>query len=358
MRRRAWVISARVRADLFDYSLPAECIAQRPREQRSAARLLVVGRDGYRHHSMRDWPELVPAHACVVLNDTKVFKGRLSGQRSETGGRVELLLLRRLDQGEISSEERWSALLESRGRLKPGARIDVGDGVAKVVARRGEAFELGFETRGGVHALAERWGEVPLPPYIRRGADASDEERYQTVFAERVGSVAAPTAGLHLTAHALARLAQRGIEVGRTTLHVGAGTFLPVRTTDLDDHPMHSEHCEVSGDLAELLYRARSAGRPVVAVGTTVVRALESACNGGELRPFSGDTRLLIQPGYRFRVVDGLLTNFHAPRTTLLALVAALIGRERLFEAYAEALGAGYRFLSYGDAMWIPEHLP
>ena len=347
-----------MRVDLLDYTLPEAAIAQRPTEHRDGARLLVVGERDVSDRRIVDWPELVPPGALVVLNDTRVRRSRLRFEKS-TGGKVELLVLD-VRPGE-AGEEIWTALGHSNRPLRLGKQLELGP-LRLTLIERGPAGEFILSARGhgDSEAFFEQFGLVPLPPYIRRAAGDDDVERYQTVFADQLGSAAAPTAGLHLTPAMLEALRQRGIDIAFTTLHVGAGTFMPVRAEDLDEHPMHAERYTVSPELSAAVARARARGCPVVAVGTTVVRALESAADPeleGRVQPRSELTRLLIQPGYRFRVVDALLTNFHAPRSTLLALVSAFGGRLRLSAAYATALERGYRFLSYGDAMWLPRRL-
>lgn len=346
-------------ADL-DYSLPEELIASRPAAARDGGRLLVVGRAGNEHRLIADFAEAVAPGALVVVNDTRVYRSRLLGTRRGSGGRVELLLLAR--QGNAGRGERWKALGRANKPLRPGTWIDVGSIEIEVQSRDDEGtLSVVVHAEEGVEAAMDSHGHVPIPPYLRREDDADDVERYQTVYARHPGSVAAPTAGLHLSTALLSRLGARGVELGRLVLHVGVGTFRPVSADDLDEHPMHSEHVDVDAELAGKVRAARQRGAPVVAVGTTVVRALESAADParpGQVRPVSGETRLLIQPGYRFSVVDALFTNFHMPRSTLLALVMAFAGRERTLAAYEEAVRQSYRFLSYGDAMWIPERLP
>jgi S-adenosylmethionine:tRNA ribosyltransferase-isomerase len=347
-----------VRVELLDYALPEAAIAQRPAARREDARLLVVQRDAVEHHRFCDWVRMVPEGALVVLNDTRVRRARLRAHKS-TGGNVELLFLGA--RSATPETQIWSVLGHANRPLRAGTQLELGT-ARMTVLERSPGPEFSLEVRGveDTDAFIERHGQLPLPPYIRRGADAEDAQRYQTVFAEHLGSAAAPTAGLHLTEVALEELRARGIVVSRVTLHVGAGTFLPVRSDDLDDHPMHAENYLVSEQLAAEVRAARLRGAPVVAVGTTVVRALESAHDEalpGQVRVGAGQTRLLIQPGYGFHVVDALLTNFHAPRSTLLALVSAFIGTGRCRSAYEAALGAGYRFLSYGDAMWLPLRL-
>lgn len=344
-----------MRVDLLDYPLPDEAIAQEPTRDRDGARLLLVEASGARHRRIPDWVELVPAGSLVVLNDTRVRRSRLQLRKS-TGGKVELLILdvRPAEPG----SEIWTALGHSSKPMRVGSQYELGPLRLTLLAREpGGTLVLAASGHGDAEAFFEAHGLVPLPPYIRRVAGAGDVERYQTVFADQVGSAAAPTAGLHLTRQMLDALKAKQVQVGFTTLHVGAGTFMPVRTDDLDEHPMHAERYTVSSALAEAVASARARGARVIAVGTTVVRALESAHDpqrSGYVLPGSGITRLLIQPGYRFNVVDSLLTNFHAPRSTLIALVSAFIGPRRLKAAYALALAEHYRFLSYGDAMWLP----
>jgi S-adenosylmethionine:tRNA ribosyltransferase-isomerase len=340
-------------SDWFDYALPAALIAPRPAESRQAARLLVLKPNAMEHRTVGDLPALLPEGALVVLNQTRVRRARLIGQRPASGGRVELLLL------ETQPEGTWSALGKANRPLKPGDTVIAGDLSVEVVSKDPEGLlTVRLQAPGPGEAALHKAGLLPLPPYIQRLPDADDLERYQTVFAKQLGSVAAPTAGLHFSRAMLDDLTRRGMELGFLTLHVGLGTFRPVTVPKLQDHVMHSEHVEISDELVLQVRRARRAGRPVVAVGTTVVRALESAASSealGELKPMSGHTRLFITPGYHFRVVDGLLTNFHMPRSSLLALVAAFAGDDLMASGYRVAIERGYRFLSYGDAMWIPE---
>lgn len=338
----------------LDYALPERSIAVRPLAERDGARLLVLGEAGISHRTVHDFAELVPEGALVVLNDTRVRRARLLLGRAGTGGKVELLLLKPLDRAGAS--ERWQAIGRANKPLREGSELEA-RGLRARIVRAGELLEVSLVAEGGVEAWLARSGHVPIPPYLRRTDEALDSERYQTVFAEKLGSVAAPTAGLHLSAGLIERLRARGVSFGRLTLEIGLGTFRPVEADDLDRHAMHSESIDVPPTLCELVAAARSRGAPVVAIGTTVVRALESAADPaepGHVRPFQGETRLLIQPGYAFRVVDALFTNFHQPRSTLLALVAAFAGLSRVLEAYAVAVNEGYRFLSYGDAMWLP----
>ncbi len=341
----------------LDYRLPDELIASRPAPERDGGRLLVVRHGANEHRRIAEFPELVVEGALLVVNDTRVYRSRLIGARRGSGGRVELLLLSR--EGDAGGVERWKALGRANRPLRPGTLVDAGPIEMEIVERDDDGtLQVAVRAEGGVEAALERHGHVPIPPYLGREDDAEDVERYQTVYARHPGSVAAPTAGLHLSAALLSRLEARGVELGRLLLHVGVGTFRPVATDDLDQHPMHSERIEVDAVLAAQVESARQRGAPVVAVGTTVVRALESAADPGRpghVRPYTGETRLLIQPGYRFSVVDALFTNFHMPKSTLLALVMAFAGKQRTLGAYEEAVQRSYRFLSYGDAMWIPE---
>ncbi len=333
----------------FDFQLPPELIAQAPLRERSASRLLLLDVDsGVRQNRMfRELPDLLTAGDLLVFNDTRVLPARLYG-RKESGGAVEILI------------ERVTGLHEARAQLgvskkpKEGGRIVLADGsIATVLGREGEFFVLRFESPEPLEKLLSRLGEMPLPPYIERGADDSDKERYQTVFAREPGAVAAPTAGLHFDEPLLERMRARGIDFGYVTLHVGAGTFQPMRAEDVSDHVMHREWLNVGAELVEKIRRTRAAGGRVIAIGTTVVRALESATVEGQLHPFAGETQIFIFPGYRITSVDGLVTNFHLPQSTLLMLVSALAGRETILDAYRFAVQERYRFFSYGDAMLI-----
>jgi len=349
-----------MRTELFDYELPDELIARRPPETRDGGRLLLVDRDRLEDRRITELPALIEPGSLVVVNDSRVMRARLLGNKRGSGGRTEILLLRRLERE--AGAERWQALGRASKALKQGSVVEIGALLVKVLERAADGT-LMVELRSegmDVDAALELHGRVPIPPYMARDDDAEDAVRYQTVYAERSGSVAAPTAGLHLTPELLRALAERGVELARLTLHIGLGTFRPVTTEELDEHPIHEESIEVSDALALSIGQARRRGAKVVAVGTTVVRALESAADPerpGHVRPLSDATRLFIRPGFRFSVVDALLTNFHLPRSTLLALVAAFAGRERVLAAYRKAVSSRYRFLSYGDAMWIPARL-
>jgi S-adenosylmethionine:tRNA ribosyltransferase-isomerase len=350
-----------VRTDLLDYVLPEELIADAPPLTRDAGRMCVVLEAGLRHGRVRDFPRELGVHDLVVLNQTKVRAARLHCHRwaptsaQTSGGKVELLFLERLPWAE-EGVECWTALGRANRPLKPGDTLESGSTKLRIFARR-EGGLIEILVPADLEALLAEHGQLPIPPYMRRNADERDDLRYQTVFAQELGSAAAPTAGLHLTEEMLGELTVQGTRVGRLTLHVGIGTFRPVVTDDLDQHAMHAESFEVPPQLAAAVAETRRLGGRVVAVGTTVVRALEAAADpdvSGLVRPMAGRTDILIQPGYSFRVVDALLTNFHMPRSTLLALVSAFVGRRRVLSAYRAAIEARYRFLSYGDAMWIP----
>jgi S-adenosylmethionine:tRNA ribosyltransferase-isomerase len=338
----------------FDYELPEELIAAEPLAERSASRMLALDpvTGAITDHRFSELTDCLTANDLLVLNDTRVIPARLHGQRS-TGGRVEVLVER------IESQHEALAHVSANRSPKAGARLLLeGDAEAEVLAREGELFRLRFDTEAGVLALLERAGHMPLPPYIDRADAPLDRERYQTVFARESGAVAAPTAGLHFDDALLARLDAMGVGMARLTLHVGAGTFQPVRVEDPLQHDMHSERLRVGADVCERVRATRAAGGRVVAVGTTVVRALETAAADGELAPFEGETAIFIHPGYRFRAVDALITNFHLPGSTLIMLVSAFAGREQLLNAYQHAVAERYRFYSYGDAMFLPRPLP
>lgn len=338
----------------FHYDLPPELIAQAPLPERSASRLLVVPPlpAPLLDRGVRDLPDLLQPGDLMVFNDTRVIPARLFGVK-ETGGRVEILIERLLPGDEARVQ------IGASKSPKPGSRIalDAG-GYAEVMGREDAFYRLRFHVEGAFEAWLQKAGRLPLPPYIRRDPDASDDARYQTVFARETGAVAAPTAGLHFDEALLDALRARGVDFGHVTLHVGAGTFQPVRVDELSEHRMHSEWLNVGAALVEKIRETRARGGRVIAVGTTVVRALESAMRDGELHPFAGETSIFILPGYRIRSVDALLTNFHLPESTLLMLVSAFAGKARIFEAYAHAVAGRYRFFSYGDAMllWPEQH--
>ncbi|MET0649153.1 MAG: tRNA preQ1(34) S-adenosylmethionine ribosyltransferase-isomerase QueA [Pyrinomonadaceae bacterium] len=346
----------------FDFELPEELIAQQPLERRDASRMLVVGRAerSWRDGSFAEFPSELREGDAVVVNNTRVFPARLVGRREPTGGRVELLLVRRREEFE---GEAWEVLAKPARRLEAGARVTFGDGrlVAETLAATedGAGRVVRFQADGDFAALLEEFGRMPLPPYIKREAEdlaaaVEDRERYQTVYAAAPGAIAAPTAGLHFTPQVFETLRARGVRTCEVTLHVGYGTFAPVRAEDLAEHRVAAERFEISDDAAELINKTKEGGGRVVAVGTTTVRALESAVDeSGRVRAGRGETGLTITPGYRFRAVDAMLTNFHLPRSSLLVLVSAFAGRELVLSAYRHAVAARYRFYSYGDCMLI-----
>jgi len=358
-----------LRTSDFDFDLPDELIAQRPPAERGQSRLLVLSREtgAIEHTSFAQLPAHLRPGDLLVVNDTRVFPARLVGHRVPSGGAVECLLLRRLPdhsnpESRIQNPEDWEALMHPGQKLKPGARVLFERDDVRV---HGEVLARHFQgrrtirlwTEGGM-SLAdaiERIGHIPLPPYIARPDEASDRVRYQTVYAREAGSVAAPTAGLHFTDRVLDELRARGVERVALTLHVGYGTFKPVRVENVDEHEVDPEFYTVSPPAAEALTNALQAGRRIIAVGTTTTRALESLTvdAAGRVQPSDGSTSLFIHPSHRFRVVQGLITNFHLPQSSLLMLVAAFAGRERVLAAYRDAVERGYRFYSYGDAMVI-----
>jgi S-adenosylmethionine:tRNA ribosyltransferase-isomerase len=333
----------------FHYELPPGLIAQAPLPERSASRLLVVppAPAPFSDLGIRDLPQLLQPGDLLVFNDTRVIPARLFGTKA-TGGRVEILIERLLPSNEARAQ------IGASKSPRPGSRIalDAG-GEAEVLGRDGEFYRLRFHVPESLEGWLRHAGRLPLPPYIHRDPDAADDERYQTVFARETGAVAAPTAGLHFDQPLLDALRARGVESGHVTLHVGAGTFQPVRVDELSEHRMHSEWLNVGAALVDRIRRTRANGGRVIAVGTTVVRALESALRDGELQPFAGETSIFILPGYRIRSVDALLTNFHLPESTLLMLVSAFAGRQRIMAAYEHAIRERYRFFSYGDAMLL-----
>ncbi len=349
----------------FDFELPEELIAQHPPAERGGSRLIVFNRvtKESEHTTFDRLPSYLRRGDLLVLNDTRVFPARLLGHRVPSGGAVECLLIRRWEVGraEERSSEVWEALMHPGQKLKPGVQVRFERDGAYLV---GEVLERHFfgrrsirlEAPGGeaVADLVERIGHVPLPPYIKRGDEPSDRDRYQTVYARASGSVAAPTAGLHFTEPLLADLQSRGIERTTITLHVGYGTFKPVRVERVEDHVVDPERYSVSPEAADALTRARREGRRIIAVGTTTTRALESlGREDGTVRAGAGETRLFIRPGHRFGLVSGLLTNFHLPKSSLLILAAAFAGREEILAVYRDAVQRGYRFYSYGDAMLL-----
>ncbi|TAL87662.1 MAG: tRNA preQ1(34) S-adenosylmethionine ribosyltransferase-isomerase QueA [Candidimonas sp.] len=341
----------------FDYELPPELIAQSPAAERTGSRLLHLDAAGALHdRQFTQLPELLKPNDLLVFNDTRVIKARLRGHK-ESGGKVEVLI-------ESITEPRVAlAHVRASKTPRPGSVLTMAQAFnINVLGRQGELFELEFPER--VLDLLDRYGSTPLPPYITHAAQQQDEERYQTVYAREPGAVAAPTAGLHFDNAMLARLAAQGIGESFVTLHVGAGTFQPVRVEHLDEHVMHSEHYSVSAQTLQQIRATRAAGGRIIAVGTTSVRALESVAQHCGLEasiddhPVQGDTRLFITPGYRFQVIDALITNFHLPQSTLLMLISALAGMDPIRRAYAHAIQSRYRFFSYGDAMFIETPQP
>jgi S-adenosylmethionine:tRNA ribosyltransferase-isomerase len=374
---------ANVRVDLLDYELPAERIAQAPPAEREGARLLVVDPEGptsvkLADAAIVDLASLVPERALIVVNDTRVLAARLLAKKPETGGKVEIFLVRREGPGSFERKmpegdpivvegEVWRALGKASKPLKFDVDLEVAEDLSVRILGRAEddgLLRVLLVSSRSIEDAIEEYGQVPLPPYIKRPATHEDHERYQTVFARKLGAVAAPTAGLHLSENILGKLAIAGCDVVSVTLHVGLGTFQPVQVDDLDKHPMHHEVFEVSKAAARAITAAKKEGRPILAVGTTVVRALESAAriareqgSGEPIVACAGTTNLLLQPGEPIHVVDALLTNFHLPKSTLLALVACFVGLDNLKAAYKHAIDSEYRFYSYGDAMLIRKRL-
>ncbi|MBT3308717.1 MAG: tRNA preQ1(34) S-adenosylmethionine ribosyltransferase-isomerase QueA [Gammaproteobacteria bacterium] len=332
----------------FYFNLPTERIAQTPPTVRGESRLLDLdSAEAFTDRSFKEISELLHPNDLLVFNDTKVIPARLFG-RKESGGKVELLVER------ITSKNQVLAHIRASKAPKPGTKLQLEEQVSvEVTGREGALFEVMFDPARTVIEWLEAYGRMPLPPYIEREAEETDSERYQTVYARKKGAVAAPTAGLHFTDELLNRLEHAGVGRGFVTLHVGAGTFQPMRAERVEDHVMHSEWCEVSEPLCEQIQQTKKAGGRVVAVGTTAVRSLETAAKSGELAPFCGETNIFITPGYHFNTVDALLTNFHLPESTLMMLVTAFGGYERVMAAYQHAIEQKYRFFSYGDAMFL-----
>ncbi len=347
---------ARVNRSDYSYPLPPERIAQSPLEVRSASRMLALDREtgAWADRGVRDLPQLLDPRDLLILNDTRVVAARLRGTKP-SGGQVEVLLER------ACAEREALVQLRASKPIRPGLLIVTAGGSLEVLEREADLWRVRMP--GPVLEFFDRWGEVPLPPYIQRAPEEWDRQRYQTVFAREPGAVAAPTASLHFDQALLEAIAVRGVETAFVTLHVGAGTFQPVRVEHIDEHVMHAERITVSARTCEAITRARSRGGRIVAVGTTVVRALESAAllaaqrGAAGIEPWSGETRLFIRPGFRFQVVEALLTNFHLPESTLLMLVCAFAGREAVLRAYRHAVAAQYRFFSYGDAMFLASGL-
>ncbi len=338
--------------NLYDYNLPSEMIAQKPAETRDKARLMVldIGRNSISHRIFTDLPDFLSQDDLLVINDTKVFPARLIGKKEKTGSAVEIFLLRSYDNGT------WDALSRPAKRLKEGSLINFGNGLlrAEVINKGSNGHvRVNFESEYDINTAVDMLGKTPLPPYIKREPDDSDIERYQTVYAQKRGAVAAPTAGLHFTDKILNELVFRGVEKATVTLHVGIGTFRPLSVDEAKSDKLHSEYCSVPQSTVQKVIECRMKGRRVIAVGTTTARALESASINGEIKPYEGWTEVFIKPPYKFRSVDSLITNFHLPSSSLLMMVCAFAGRERILNAYKVAIKEGYRFYSYGDAMLI-----
>lgn len=335
----------------FYYDLPEELIAQDPLEDRSGSRLLFLDKETGRteHHIFRDVIDYLNPGDCLVINDTKVIPARLIGEKEGTGAKIEVLLLKR------GENDVWETLVKPGKKAKPGTRISFGDGllVGEVVDVVEEGNRLiRFEYQGIFEEILDQLGQMPLPPYITHHLE--DKNRYQTVYAEHTGSAAAPTAGLHFTPELLEKIEKKGVDIARVTLHVGLGTFRPVKVDEITDHHMHSEFFQIEEEAATKINRAKDTGKKVICVGTTSCRTVESAADEtGHLKACSGWTEIFIYPGYQFKVLDSLITNFHLPESTLVMLVSALAGREHVLAAYEEAVKERYRFFSFGDAMLI-----
>jgi S-adenosylmethionine:tRNA ribosyltransferase-isomerase len=335
----------------FYYDLPKELIAQDPLEDRSGSRLMVLDKHtgAISHHIFRDIIDFLNPGDCLVINDTKVIPARLHGIKEETGAHIEVLLLKRRE-GDI-----WETLVKPGRKAKKGTRIDFGDGLLKCevvdVIEDGNRL-IHFEYDGIFEEILDRLGEMPLPPYITH--KLKDQNRYQTVYAKYEGSAAAPTAGLHFTPELLQAIEDKGVRIARITLHVGLGTFRPVKAENIEDHQMHSEYYQVTSEAADLINKTRQEGGRIIAVGTTSTRTLETVADeNGFVKPCGGWTQIFIYPGYKFKCIDALITNFHLPESTLIMLVSALAGRENILNAYNTAVAEKYRFFSFGDAMFI-----
>lgn len=335
----------------FYYDLPQELIAQTPLDDRTASKLLVLGRESgeITHRVFRNITDYLQEGDCLVMNNTRVIPARLYGVKEGSGGKIEFLLLKRLEL------DCWEVILKPGKKAKPGSRFVFGDGLLRAEVL--EVVEDGkrvvrFEYDGVWEEILDKLGEMPLPPYIKEKLE--DKERYQTVYSKIEGSAAAPTAGLHFTQELLEKIRAKGVKIAYLTLHVGLGTFRPVSVENVEEHIMHTEHYEVSAEAAEIINQTRKNGGRIIAVGTTSVRTLETvAAEDGSVKAELGDTNIFIYPGYRFKAVDGIITNFHLPESTLLMLVSAFAGKDHIFAAYREAVAQRYRFFSFGDAMFI-----
>lgn len=337
----------------YYYELPEELIAQHPLSDRSSSRLLVLDKKtgDITHKAFGDITEYLDSGDCLVINETKVIPARLMGIREKTGGAVEILLLKRFED----REDEWEALAGPGKKARPGDVIVFGNGeltcnVLEVTAEGNRIIKFAYE--GIFEEVLDRLGSMPLPPYIK--AELDDKDRYQTVYAKNKGSAAAPTAGLHFTEELLEKIQDMGVSIARITLHVGLGTFRPVKVENIKDHKMHSEHFIISDEAADIINKTRDSGGRIISVGTTSTRALESVADGsGYIKPVASDTSIFIYPGYEFKIVDAIITNFHLPESTLIMLVSAFAGRENVLKAYEEAVREKYRFFSFGDAMFI-----
>ena len=340
----------------FDYHLPEELIAQKPADRRDESRLLVVdrGTDSVRHRHFYEIKDYLKPGDCLVINDSKVLPARLFGEKEETGAKIEFLLIKRIEG------DTWETMVRPGRRLKEGDRVSFGSGFSAEITGRGEDGTriVNFEYEGIFMERLEEIGSMPLPPYIDRAAVDEDKDRYQTVYAREEGSVAAPTAGLHFTEELLKEIEASGVKIARVTLHVGIGTFRPVKVEKVEDHHMHFEEYEVPEETARVVNETKKSGGRIIAVGTTATRTLESAAVMGEdgtlrLEPGGGSTGIFIYPGYEFKIIDSLITNFHLPKSTLMMLISAFYDREKILKIYEEAVSEKYRFFSYGDAMLL-----
>ncbi|MDW2875752.1 MULTISPECIES: tRNA preQ1(34) S-adenosylmethionine ribosyltransferase-isomerase QueA [Bacillaceae] len=341
-----------MKVEMFDFHLPEELIAQTPLEDRTSSRLMVLDKEdgALQHETFKNLPEYLNPGDCLVLNDTRVLPARLFGAKEGTGAKIEVLLLKQ-QEGDV-----WETLIKPAKRVKEGTRIEFGDGLLSAVCTGTEEQGgrlLKFNYEGIFYEVLEQLGEMPLPPYIKEQLD--DRERYQTVYAKERGSAAAPTAGLHFTEELLDEIREKGVHIAFITLHVGLGTFRPVSVEDIHDHSMHAEYYQVTEGTARLLNEVRENGGRIITVGTTSTRTLETIAdaNEGRFEAGSGWTSIFIYPGYRFKAIDGMITNFHLPKSTLIMLISALAGRENVLNAYNEAVKERYRFFSFGDAMLI-----
>jgi S-adenosylmethionine:tRNA ribosyltransferase-isomerase len=330
----------------FQFHLPEHLIARFPPEKRTDSRLLCAAQGEIAHRQFHQIIDYIQPGDLMIFNDTKVIRARLHGKK-KTGGKVEVLIERVLDDHHALGQ------IRSSKSIQPGDPLYFGDIILTVEKKEGSFYTLTHQETTSFFTLIEQLGEVPLPPYFKRAPETLDCERYQTVYAAHQGSVAAPTAGFHFDHALLQQLRDKGVQMGMVTLHIGAGTFAPVRAQDIREHQMHAEYCELSEALCDQIKKTKAAGKRVIAVGTTSLRTLETAAQSGEIGPYRGETRLFVYPGYTFHCVDALITNFHLPGSTLLMLVSAFAGYEKIMHIYQEAISCSYRFYSYGDAMYL-----